>query len=124
MLDIDIVPGMTPLQLAAKHSCDRVAILLLLESKLGRATGDVVSLSFSYRRADINETDALGTSVIGHAGTPEVVELLIERKADVNQRKPPFGLPALSACILRPLAPEGLALMIDAQAEVMLDGAV
>lgn len=101
MLDIDIVPGMTPLQLAAKHSCDRVAILLLLES-----------------RADINETDALGTSVIGHAGTPEVVELLIERKADVNQRKPPFGLPALSACILRPLAPEGLALMIDAQAEV------
>ena len=35
MVDIDIMPGMTPLQLAAKHSCDRVAILLLLESKLG-----------------------------------------------------------------------------------------
>ena len=45
-------------------------------------------------------------------------------KADVNQRKPPFGLSALSACILRPLAPEGLALMIDAQAEVKLDGAI
>jgi len=101
MLEIDILPGMTPLQLAAKHSCDRVAIQLLLEL-----------------RADINETDSLGTSVLGHAGTPEVVELLIERKADVNQRKGPFGLPALSACILRPLAPEGIALMIDAQADV------
>lgn len=43
-------------------------------------------------------------------------------KADVNQRKGPFGLPALSACILRPLAPEGIALMIDAQADVKLNG--
>lgn len=101
MVDIDIMPGMTPLQLAAKHSCDRVAILLLLES-----------------RADVNETDALGTSVLGHSGTPEVVELLLEQKADVNQRKPPFGLPALSACILRPLAPQGIALMLEARAEV------
>ena len=39
MLDIDILPGLTPLQLAAKHSCDRVAILLLLESKLGSWKG-------------------------------------------------------------------------------------
>ena len=41
---------------------------------------DLLSLLQPLRRADINETDSLGTSVLGHAGTPEVVELLIERK--------------------------------------------
>lgn len=99
--ELDIIPGLTPLQFAAKHSCDPATIAALLESK-----------------ADINQTDSLGTSVVGHAGSPEVVQLLIDRRADLNQRKGPFGMPALTACILRPLVPEGLSLMIQGRAEV------
>ena len=38
----------------------------------------------------------------------------------MNQRKGPFGMPALSACILRPLQPEGLKLMLEAKASVCL----
>ena len=101
IMELDIIPGLTPLQFAAKHSCDPATIAALLEGK-----------------ADINQTDSLGTSVVGHAGTPEVVQLLIDRRADLNQRKGPFGMPALTACILRPLVPEGLSLMIQGRAEV------
>ena len=99
-LDLDIIPGLTPLHFAAKHACDPAAIMALLAL-----------------RADVNETDAIGTSVIGHAGTKEIAKLLIEMEADVNQRKPPFGMPPLSACILRPLEPEGLSIMIESRAE-------
>lgn len=99
-LDLDIIPGLTPLHFAAKHACDPAAIMALLAL-----------------RADVNETDAIGTSVIGHAGTKEIAKLLIEMGADVNQRKPPFGMPPLSACILRPLEPEGLSIMIESRAE-------
>ena len=100
-LDLDIIPGLTPLHFAAKHACDPAAIMALLAL-----------------RADVNETDAIGTSVIGHAGTKEIAKLLIEMGADVNQRKPPFGMPPLSACILRPLEPEGLSIMIESRAEL------
>ena len=93
MIELDIIPGLTPLHFAAKHSCDPATILALLELK-----------------AKVNETDDLGTSVLGRAGTKEVVELLIGKPAALNQRKPPFGLSALSACILRPLEPKGLSL--------------
>ena len=41
-------------------------------------------------------------------------------EADVNQRKGPFGLSALSSCILRALQPEGLKLMLEAKASVCL----
>ena len=60
-------------------------------------------------------------SLARHFSEPKWGDPLIQ--ADVNQRKPPFGLPALSACILRPLAPQGIALMLEARAEVKL-GAV
>lgn len=97
----DVIPGLTPLHLAAKHSCDCAAIIELLELK-----------------ADVNETDALGTSALGHAGSKEVVQVLLLRGAKVTQRKAPFGMPVLSACILRPLEPKGLELLIDAKAPV------
>lgn len=100
MMDVDIIPGMTPLALAAK-SRDPESIIELVKL-----------------RANVNETDILGTCVLGHAGSPEVVQVLLDLQADVNQRKGPFGLSALSSCILRALQPEGLKLMLEAKASV------
>ena len=97
----DVIPGLTPLHFAAKHSCDCGAIIELLQLK-----------------ASVNETDALGTSALGHAGSSDVVQLLLLSSASVTQRRPPFGMPVLSACILRPLEPKGLELLITAKALV------
>ncbi|CAK9090336.1 Ankyrin-2 [Durusdinium trenchii] len=98
-LDLDIIPGLTPLHFAAKHACDPAAIMALLAL-----------------RADVNETDAIGTSVIGHAGTKEIAKLLIEMgadeiihlllgaRADVNYREGfyrPLGLLARLLCNLQ-----------------------
>jgi len=99
--ELDVMPAQTPLQLAAKHTRDPKTIVALLESK-----------------AEINQVDGLGTSVLGHAGSAEVVQVLIDSRADLNQRKGPFGMPALTACILLPLEPRGVSLMIEARAEV------
>ena len=100
MVDVDIIPGMTPVALAAQ-SCDPETIREL--AKL---------------RANVNETDILGNCVLGHAGSPEVVQVLLDLQANVNQRKGPFGQSALSSCVIRPLQPEGLKLMLEAKASV------
>ncbi|CAK9075170.1 Squidulin (Optic lobe calcium-binding protein) (SCABP) [Durusdinium trenchii] len=104
IVEVDILPDWTPLHLATAHSSNSIeSLAALLEL-----------------RGDPNASNRLGHPLLGICDTAEAVELLVEKRADVNKLSPPtMASPLVLAC-LRCAPPEVFESFIKLKADVNL----
>jgi len=97
--EVGLTRGRTPLHLAAMTSGAVVMELLRL-------------------RANPNACNTVGMSALGYSRSPEIVQVFIEQRADVNFNAAPAGLTPLSVACLFSAPSQVIRMLIEHQADV------